>query len=93
MAESSSDHISGNASNDKSDNASNDKSNNVTNDKSENVNDDKSENINDRDTREAARRKFYKSRIRRDNFRLEIDENTSQEERRRLLLEYQKKYV
>jgi hypothetical protein len=44
-------------------------------------------------TREEVRRTFYKTRIRKDNIRLELDEDKSQEERRRLLLEFQKKYT
>lgn len=43
-------------------------------------------------TREDIRRTFYKSKIRRDNIKLEFDDDTPQEERRRLLLEYQKKH-
>jgi len=78
----------------KSDSISDDKSDN----KSDNVYDDKSDKKNDNDTcncdaREAIRRQFYKNPIRKDNIKLEIDDNTPQEERRRLLLEYQKKYV
>jgi len=66
--------------------------------KSDSVSDDKNDNKSDNDTsdcdtREAIRRQFYKNRIRKDNIKLEMDDNTPQEERRRLLLEYQKKYV
>ncbi|XP_011638087.1 snurportin-1 [Pogonomyrmex barbatus] len=43
-------------------------------------------------TREAIRRTFYKNRIKWDNIKLELDDNTPQEKRRKLLLEYQKKY-
>ncbi|EZA51847.1 snurportin-1 [Ooceraea biroi] len=42
--------------------------------------------------REDIRRTFYKSRIRKDNIKLELDDDTPQEERRKLLLEYQKKH-
>ncbi|XP_018303853.1 snurportin-1 isoform X2 [Mycetomoellerius zeteki] len=77
--------------------------NNVNDDKSDNINDDKSDknddksnttnnNKNDCDPRESVRRQFYKSCIRRDNIKLELDDSTPQEERRRLLLEYQKKH-
>lgn len=48
---------------------------------------------NDCDPREAVRRQFYKNPIKRDNIKLEIDYDTPQEERRKLLLEFQKKYV
>lgn len=47
----------------------------------------------DCDTRETVRRAFYKNRIKKDNIKLELDEKSHQEERRKLLLEYQKKYV
>lgn len=64
---------------------------------SDNINDsksnDKSITINDCDARETVRRQFYKNRIKRDNIKLEIDDSTPQEERRKQLLEYQKKYV
>ncbi|XP_012055810.1 PREDICTED: snurportin-1 [Atta cephalotes] len=70
--------------------------NNVNDDKSDNLNDDKSNttnhNKNDCNPRESTRRQFYKSRIRKDNIKLEFDDSTPQEERRRLLLEYQKKH-
>ncbi|XP_029667445.1 snurportin-1 [Formica exsecta] len=46
----------------------------------------------DCDTRETVRRAFYKNRIKKDNIKLELDEKSHQEERRKLLLEYQKKY-
>jgi len=46
---------------------------------------------NDFMTREEARRVFYKTRISKDNIQLELNEERSQEERRRLLLEFQKK--
>jgi len=44
-------------------------------------------------TREETPRAFYKTRIRKNNIRLELDTNKSQEERRRLLLDFQKKYA
>ncbi|GAB1864383.1 Snurportin-1 [Camponotus japonicus] len=44
----------------------------------------------DCDTKEVVRRTFYKNRIRKDNIKLELDENSHQEERRQLLLEHQK---
>jgi len=77
------------------------KSDSISDDKSDNKSDsisDRSDNKSDNDTsdcdaREAIRRQFYKNRIRKDNIKLEIDDNTPQEERRRLLLEYQKQYV
>lgn len=47
----------------------------------------------DCDTKEVVRRTFYKNRIRKDNIKLELDENSHQEERRQLLLEHQKEYV
>lgn len=47
----------------------------------------------DCDTRETIRRGFYKNRIKKDNIKLELDEKSHQEERRKLLLEYQRKYV
>ncbi|XP_018396786.1 PREDICTED: snurportin-1 [Cyphomyrmex costatus] len=85
-----------NVNNDKSYNLNNDESDNLNNDKSDNINDDKSNktnnNKNDCNPRETIRRQFYKHRIRRDNFKLELDDRTPQEERRRLLLEYQKKH-
>lgn len=45
------------------------------------------------ETREDVRRSFYKNQIKKDNIKLEFDENDSQEKRRNLLLAYQKKYV
>lgn len=42
--------------------------------------------------RETERRSFYKNRISKDNIKLEFDENSNQEERRKQLLAYQKKY-
>ncbi|XP_029156403.1 snurportin-1 [Nylanderia fulva] len=42
------------------------------------------------ETRETERRSFYKNRIKKDNFRLEFDKDSNQEERRKILLEYQK---
>ncbi|KMQ86790.1 snurportin-1-like protein [Lasius niger] len=44
------------------------------------------------DTKETIRRTFYKNRIKKDNIKLELDEKSHQEERRKLLLEYQKKH-
>ncbi|XP_012225656.2 snurportin-1 [Linepithema humile] len=44
------------------------------------------------ETRENVRRQFYKNRITKDNIKLELDENESQDKRRKLLLEYQKKH-
>jgi len=51
------------------------------------------DNKTDCDTKEVVRRTFYKNRIRKDNIKLELDENSHQEERRQLLLEHQKEYV
>lgn len=45
------------------------------------------------DTKEVVRRTFYKNRIKKDNIKLELDENWHQEERRNLLLKHQKEYV
>lgn len=42
------------------------------------------------DTKEVVRRTFYKNRIKKDNIKLELDENWHQEERRNLLLKHQK---
>ncbi|KAG5328560.1 SPN1 protein, partial [Acromyrmex charruanus] len=93
-----------NVNNDKSDNLNDDKNDSINDDKSININEDKSDNINDDKSnttnnnkndcnpRESTRRQFYKSRIRKDNIRLDFDDSTPQEERRRLLLEYQKKH-
>ncbi|KYN33260.1 Snurportin-1 [Trachymyrmex septentrionalis] len=96
--------VANNVNDNKSDNLNNDKSGSINNDKSININNDESDNINDDTTnnttsnnkndcnlRESTRRQFYKSRIRKDNIKLELDDSTSQEERRRLLLEHQKK--
>lgn len=47
----------------------------------------------DCDTKEVVRRTFYKNRIKKDNIKLELDENSHQEERRQLLLKHQKEYV
>lgn len=47
----------------------------------------------DCDTKEVVRRTFYKNRIRKDNIKLELDEDWHQEERRNLLLKHQKEYV
>lgn len=68
-------------------------SNNTSNNESDNKSDNKTDIIIDCDAREVVRRQFYKNRIKKDNIKLEIDDITPQEERRRLLLEYQKKYV
>ncbi|KYN08889.1 PREDICTED: snurportin-1 [Trachymyrmex cornetzi] len=85
-----------NINDEKSDNIHDDKSNNINDDKSDNINDDKNNttnnNKNNCDPRESTRRQFYKSRIRKDNIKLELDDSTPQEERRRLLLEHQKKH-
>ncbi|XP_011875515.1 PREDICTED: snurportin-1 [Vollenhovia emeryi] len=82
-------------------------SNNMSEDKSDNINESISDNTSDNvinticdktnstisncDEREAVRRQFYKKPVKRDNMKLEIDDSTPQEERRRVLLEYQKK--
>jgi len=78
---------------DMSNNIDDNKSDNISDNMSDNKSDNKSDTINDCDAREAARRQFYKKRIRKDNIKLEIDDSTPQEERRKVLLEYQKKYV
>ncbi|XP_012527703.1 snurportin-1 [Monomorium pharaonis] len=82
-------------------------SDNINDKKNDNESDDKSENISynisdnttkydtketDCDTRETVRRQFYKNRIKKYNIKLETDDSTPQEERRRLLLEHQKKF-
>lgn len=43
--------------------------------------------------REYVRRTFYKSPIKKDNLKLELDWDLSQEERRKLMLEHQKRHV
>ncbi|KAL0103479.1 hypothetical protein PUN28_017615 [Cardiocondyla obscurior] len=73
-------------------NISNNISNNENDNISEGITDKKGGTVNDCDARETVRRQFYKNRIKRDNVKLEIEDNTPQEERRRLLLEYQKKH-
>lgn len=89
----SSNDISNNISDTKSDNISDNISNIMSGNISDNKSDNKSDTTNDCDAREAARRQFYKKRIKKDNIKLEIDDSTPQEERRKVLLEYQKKYV
>lgn len=45
------------------------------------------------ETASDVRRMFYKKPIKKDNLKLDIDYNTSQERRRKILLEYQKRYI
>lgn len=73
--------------------------NDVTNDNiidnivgNDNISDNKIVTLNNCDEREAVRRQFYRKRIKRSNIRLETDDSL-QEKRRKILLEYQKKYV
>lgn len=80
-----------NISNGKSESINDNKSDNISDGKSDSVNDNKNVNINV-DEKEIIRRHFYKNRIRKDNIKLELDDSTPQEERRRLLLEHQKKF-
>ncbi|XP_039308205.1 snurportin-1 isoform X2 [Solenopsis invicta] len=98
MAELPSDNTNENESNNRNENESDNKNDdNISCNTSDNTSDNINDNTNDTkkascDAREAVRRQFYKNHIKGDYFKLDIDEITPQEERRRLLLEYQKKF-